>query len=169
MEIANQKKLVTHILRLLKVSYIDFPIGRTNKGNLAIRFSDQNDNNFDIVLDSVPLSTKDMLVDDNNIELKKMIEKYWFNERIMNGSQFRGTSLETQAPFIEQEVSIFEDAGFKIIPNELAHKVDNGTTIVNVSKIVDKEGNDRTDEFLLPEKKKRGRPAGSKNAKKVTN
>lgn len=73
------KKLVAHIMRLLKVIYIDFPVGRTNKGNLALRFSDQND--FEIMLDSVPLSTKDMLADDNNIALKEMIKKYWFDEQ----------------------------------------------------------------------------------------
>lgn len=77
MELKAQQKLAGHILRLLKVTYIDFPIGRTNKGNLTFRFSDNGD--FEMMLDSVPLSTKDSLQDENNIELKRMFEKYWFS------------------------------------------------------------------------------------------
>ena len=79
MEIATQKKLAGHILRLLKVGYIDFPLGRTNKGNLTIRFDESND--FTMFLDSVPLPIKDSLQDENNIELKRMIEKYWFESK----------------------------------------------------------------------------------------
>lgn len=77
MEIADYQKLSKHIFRLLKVQEIVFPIGRTNKGNLGIRFS-ANTDEMEIVLDAVALSTKSMTEDDNNIELKKMIEKYWF-------------------------------------------------------------------------------------------
>lgn len=79
MELSNQKKLVQHIFRLLKVNEIVIPIGRTNKGNLGIKFQ-ANSEDFEIYLDAVPLSTKDMLVDDNNIELKKMLDKYLFPE-----------------------------------------------------------------------------------------
>ena len=79
MTIANQKKLAQHIFRLLKVDEIVIPIGRTNNGNLGIRFS-ANNADFEIYLDAVPLSMKDMLNDDNNIELKKMLEKYLFDE-----------------------------------------------------------------------------------------
>lgn len=78
MTIEQTKKLSKHIFRLLKVTEITFPIARTSKGNLGIKF-DQNSEDFEIMLDSVPLSTKDMLVDDNNIELKKMLEKYLFD------------------------------------------------------------------------------------------
>lgn len=77
MEIINQQKLAKHIFRLLKVTEITFPIGRTNKGNLGLKFSAISDD-FEIMLDAVPLSTKDALNDDNNIELKVLIEKYWF-------------------------------------------------------------------------------------------
>lgn len=77
MELTAQKKLASHICRLIKVTDIIFPIGRTPKGNLGIRFS-ANSDDFDIMLDSIPLSTKDMLQDENNIELKRMLEKYWF-------------------------------------------------------------------------------------------
>ena len=78
MTLETQKKLAQHIFRLLKVNEIVFPIGRTNKGNLGLKFTEGN-NDFEIMLDAVPLSTKDMLQDDNNIELKKMLEKYWFD------------------------------------------------------------------------------------------
>jgi len=81
MTLETQKKLAGHILRLLKVSYIDFPLGRTNKGNLTIRFGDSGD--FTMFLDSVPLPIKDTLQDENNIELKRMLEKYWFEESQM--------------------------------------------------------------------------------------
>ncbi len=77
MTISNQRKLAGYIIRLLKVNDIIFPIGRTNKGNFGIRFS-ANGEDFEMYLDAVPLSTKDVLNDDNNIELKKMVEKYLF-------------------------------------------------------------------------------------------
>ena len=78
MELNNQKKLAKHIFRLLKVTDIVFTIGRTNKGNLGLRFS-ENSEDYEIYLDAVPLPTKDILADDNNIELKKMLEKYLFD------------------------------------------------------------------------------------------
>lgn len=80
MEIVNQKRLASHIFRLLKVTEIVFPVGRTNKGNLGLKFTSNNDD-FEIMLDAVPLSTKDTLNDDNNIELKRMLEKYWFDAK----------------------------------------------------------------------------------------
>lgn len=80
MTIEQTKKLYNHIFRLLKVAEIVIPIGRTSKGNLGIKFN-QNSEDFEIMLDSVPLSTKDMLADDNNIELKKMLEKYLFESK----------------------------------------------------------------------------------------
>lgn len=80
MEIVHTKKLASHIFRLLKVTEIVFPIGRTNKGNLGLKFTSNNDD-FEIMLDAVPLSTKDTLNDDNNIELKRMLEKYWFENK----------------------------------------------------------------------------------------
>lgn len=77
MELDNQKKLAKHIFRLLKVQEIVFPIGRTNSGNLGIKFSANNEE-YEIMLDAVPLSTNSVIHDENNIELKKMLEKYWF-------------------------------------------------------------------------------------------
>ena len=80
MEITQQKKLAQHIFRLLKVSEIVFPVGRTPKGNLGIRFTAGWDD-FEMLLDSVPLTTTDFLNDDNNIALKKILEKYLFEPK----------------------------------------------------------------------------------------
>lgn len=79
MTLHEVKKLTAHICRLLKVTEITYPIGRTNKGNLGLKFA-ANSNDFEIMLDAVPLSTKDLLDDENNIEMKKMIEKYWLEQ-----------------------------------------------------------------------------------------
>ena len=79
MELSNQIRLNKHIFRLLKVNEIVIPIGRTNKGNLGLKFQ-ANTDEFEIYLDAVPLSTKDILNDENNIELKKMLTKYLFEQ-----------------------------------------------------------------------------------------
>lgn len=80
MELENTAKFAQHILRLLKVQEITFPIGRTNKGNLGIKFTTANDE-YEMVLDAVPLKTVSLTEDDNNIELKRMLEKYWFDNK----------------------------------------------------------------------------------------
>ncbi len=77
MKLSQKIRLSKHILRLLKVQEITYPIGRTSKGNLGICFNVNNDD-FDVMLDSIPLSTKNSLEDENNIELKKMLTKYLF-------------------------------------------------------------------------------------------
>lgn len=77
MTLQETKTLAKHICRLLKVVELQIPIGRTNKGNLALRFNESDD--FDIMLDAVPLSTQSIVDDENNIELKRMIEKYFFS------------------------------------------------------------------------------------------
>jgi hypothetical protein len=41
-------------------------------------------------LDAVPLTTNDVLRDDNNIELKKMLEKYLFEDSI---TVYKGQSV----------------------------------------------------------------------------
>lgn len=92
MEIKDQVKFAQHIFRLLKVNEIVFPIGRTNKGNLGLKFS-QNSDEYEIMLDAVPLSTKSMLEDDNNIELKKMVEKFWFKDSIHSSFATYGGNL----------------------------------------------------------------------------
>jgi len=78
MTLEDHKKLSKHLFRLLKVNEIIIPIGRTNKGNLGLAFRESSDD-FEIMLDSVPLSTSDILKDENNIELKRLLEKYWFD------------------------------------------------------------------------------------------
>lgn len=82
MTLESQRRLAKHIFRLLKVNEIIFSIGRTNKGNFGIRFTENNDE-YELYLDAVPLSIKDSLVDENNIELKRMLEKYWFEKESM--------------------------------------------------------------------------------------
>lgn len=178
MEIKDQIKLAQHIFRLLKVSEIVFPIGRTNKGNLGIKFS-QNSEDYEIMLDAVPLSVKSIIDDDNNIELKKMIEKYWFDsnsptigehygsiipreatkaivhdtllkeiseERTISDSQFRGTSIETRGPFIEDSERIH------VSDSDLDNALENLELTTNI-------------EIPNLPIKRRGRPAGSKNKK----
>lgn len=80
MTLTEQRKLAKHVCRLLKVSEITFPIGRTPKGNLGLTFNANNDE-YEIMLDSIPLSTRNALEDENNIELKAMIEKYMFQQK----------------------------------------------------------------------------------------
>lgn len=143
MELNNAQKLSKHIFRLLKVNEISFPIGRTNKGNLTIVFNESKDD-FDLFLDSVPLPTKSLLEDDKNIELKQMVEKYWFDGHTINGSQFRGTSLESKGPFNVKTVSI-EDSEQIISPSVAFSGIDSFPT----NEV----------------KKPRGRPAGAKNKK----
>lgn len=81
MTISNQRKLANHIFRLLKTNELIFPICRTSRGNLGLRFTPNNDD-YEMYLDAVPLTTTDVLRDDNNIELKKMLEKYLFEDSI---------------------------------------------------------------------------------------
>lgn len=146
MTIENTKKLAAHIIRLLKVDEIVFPIARTSKGNFGIRFG-KNTDEYEMYLDSIPLSIKNILEDENNIELKRMLDKYLFEHKACAGERVYTDSM-------------------KINLEQIADLVDDSTTIVNVGKIVDANGNDRTDEFLPP-MKKRGRPVGSKNGKKA--
>lgn len=87
MTLEQKKKMSAHIFRLLKVTEISFPIGRTNKGNLEIKFNSNTDD-FEITLDSVPLATKDMLTDDNNIELKKLLTYYLFEQQQYSAMTF---------------------------------------------------------------------------------
>ncbi len=100
MTLNDQQKLSNHICRLLKVPEITFPIGRTAKGNLGIVFSEKN-KGFDLMLDSVPLSTNSILEDENNIELKAMVEKYFFeNKEVVMFTRSQGfePSVPVEAP-----------------------------------------------------------------------
>ncbi len=95
MEMNAQHKLMQHIIRLLKVSEIVIPIGRTSKGNLGLKYS-YNKDDFEMIIDAVPLSTKDSLNDENNIELKKMIEKYMFEQSISQKLQQQGDRIAAE-------------------------------------------------------------------------
>ena len=101
MTLEQTKKLAQHICRLLKVTYINLPIGRTDKGNFGLIFNENGD--WDMMLDSVPLSTKNVLTDENNIELKRMVEKYWFEqEKIPNFQEHTVERYEEATAFADK-------------------------------------------------------------------
>jgi hypothetical protein len=75
----TRRKLAGHIMRLLKVRSVSFPIAITDKGPFSIKYV--GDADYEMVLDAVPLPTKNSLDDDYNIELKAVLEKYWFEEK----------------------------------------------------------------------------------------
>lgn len=75
MTLQETKKLTTHIQRLLKVRHVLFPIANTEKGNFLMKFTKGNED-YDLVLDSVPLNMNDY----DNRELKSMLEKYLFEK-----------------------------------------------------------------------------------------
>lgn len=110
MTLENYQKLAGHIFRLLKVTEITFPLGRTNKGNLGIVFR-QDTQGFDIMLDSVPLETKSLYEDENNIELKNMIEKYWFE-------QTRSTFATLMPNMVKTDSVLKSEDAVKITPIE---------------------------------------------------
>lgn len=78
MNLEEQKKLANHIIRLLKVRTVSFPIGTTDKGTLSLKYTENTDG-YEIILDAVPLTTSSIMEDENNIELKAMLEKYLFS------------------------------------------------------------------------------------------
>lgn len=114
MTLLNQNKLAKHLLRLLKVDEIIFPICRTSKGNFGLRYG-VNTDDYEMYLDAVPLPAKDILKDENNIELKKMLDKYLFEQMvevrryqqpviITTRPEFGGPSLEAMSkPEIPQD------------------------------------------------------------------
>ncbi len=152
METPNYKKLNQHITRLLKVNEIVFPICRTNKGNFGIKF-DASGENFDMYLDAVPLPTKNLLDDDNNIELKKILEKYLFEDK-SKIHEWTDKVMAHNKEEINARVKI--DAGFREFPLE------------EVEMISDKDKMDNAEVTLLAPKKPRGRPKGVKNHGKNT-
>lgn len=70
-------RFAKHIMRLLKVRSVSFPIALTDKGPLSIKYT-KDIEDYEMVLDAVPLSVAKMLEDENNIELKQVLEKYLF-------------------------------------------------------------------------------------------
>lgn len=81
MTLSETNKLAKHIIRLLKVSEVQFPVAKTAKGIFSLTFNENE--GFEMMLDSVPLSTKNVLTDENNIELKRMVEKYLFEQETL--------------------------------------------------------------------------------------
>lgn len=79
MNLINLKKLAEHIMRLLKVRSVSFPIALTDKGPLSYKYTTGVED-YEIVLDAVPLTIDSIVTDEHNIELKEMLEKYLFAE-----------------------------------------------------------------------------------------
>lgn len=140
MTLNNHKKFAQHILRLLKVQEVIFPIARTSKGNFGLRFSSSSED-FEMYLDAVPLSTKDMLNDENNIELKKMIERYMFSEEQL---LYKGVPIVKDEPINRVMIVPLPKRSF-----------DRHIKNIETQEVVS--------DMVPIMAKKRGRPAGSKN------
>lgn len=95
MTLSEQTKFAAHIQRLLKVSSVSFPIARTEKGNLEVMFT-KDQEGYTILLDAVPQKAEDILNDENNIELKRAIQRYFFDQELLQGF----LSPEAPAPVI---------------------------------------------------------------------
>jgi hypothetical protein len=93
MTLSETARITKHICRLLKVTDVTYPIGRTNKGNLGLSFTGEGDD-FNIMLDSIPLLTTSPIDHDNNIELKKLLTKYLFDKEDV--VMFKGLSDSEQ-------------------------------------------------------------------------
>lgn len=74
MTLTELSTLARIIHRNLKVTTAAFPLARTEKGVLEIRFT-KDIEGFELVLDSVPLRTQSTLEDDYNIALKSGVIK----------------------------------------------------------------------------------------------
>lgn len=125
MTLEQQKKLAAHIFRILKISDISFPIGRTNKGDLSLKFTKDKEG-FEVILDAVPLNEKEY----DNRELKSILTKYLFDSELtFTSTTSAGVSWNSAQTAQIQEAS----------------------------------AQDKQIEANTQEKKKRGRPKGSKN------
>jgi hypothetical protein len=96
MTLEQQKKFANHIMRLLKVRSVSFPVGVTDKGPLSIKFYEHGD--YEMILDAVPLTTADSLTDENNIELKAVLEKYYFGQEEWRKDVINVRAVEHIAP-----------------------------------------------------------------------
>lgn len=93
MTLQEQGKLAEHIIRILKVRHISFPIGLTEKGNLSIKYV-KDEPGYQIILDAVPLDQKDY----DNRELKAMLEKYLFEPNVVMGGTLDITKMVPLMP-----------------------------------------------------------------------
>lgn len=75
MDEENSLKLANHIFRLLKVNSISIPVGKTDKGDLAIKYTKDKDD-YEILLDSVPQDEKQY----DTRELKSILTKYLYED-----------------------------------------------------------------------------------------
>lgn len=75
MTLEQHKKVAENTMRLLKVRYVSYLLAKTEKGDIWVKFTKDQDN-YDLILDAVPLDLKDF----NNSQFKKLVEKYWFEQ-----------------------------------------------------------------------------------------
>ncbi len=73
----QETKLAGHIMRLLKVRQVSFPIARTTKGDLWIKYSQDTEGPV-VILDAVPLDLEDF----NNKELAGLLERYLYTGQL---------------------------------------------------------------------------------------
>ncbi len=98
MTLDEQKKLAAHLQRLLKVRNVSFPIANTEKGPLSIKYI-KDQAGYEIVLDAVPLSQSDY----DNRELKLMLEKYLFEDEVVQWTTDKDTSISFTASLSGEE------------------------------------------------------------------
>lgn len=104
----EQNKLANHIMRLLKVRSVSFPVALTDKGPLSVKYTvDQPE--YEIVLDAVPLTTDSVMNDESNIELKAMLERYFFDSQVITLSKSPVEPITSQQ--IEAAKSLIETIG----------------------------------------------------------
>lgn len=79
----DTQKFAKNIFRLLKVTELSLFLGKTNKGDLSIKFVKDTED-FEIILDAVPLRLGTGHIDayDYN-ELRKIIKNYSFAEKLV--------------------------------------------------------------------------------------
>lgn len=90
MTLKQTMKFANHVFRLLKITDLSFPIGRTNKGELSMKFTKDRED-FEIILDAVPLNLKEY----DNRELKSLVEKYIFESEA-------DYTINISAPVVQQ-------------------------------------------------------------------
>ena len=163
----QSKKWAKNIMRLLKVDEVIFPICRTSKGNFGLRYG-VNTEDYEMYLDAVPLPTKDILNDENNIELKKMLEKYVFGQLSMKEQGWTASSASVSSYIVaDQSGTRIEEVAPEVIkpfeapplPTKLVAE------IKKIKKVEEQKVGVAPEQPTEEPKKKRGRPAGSKNKK----
>lgn len=75
MTLGQEKKLAEHIMRLVKVRQVSFPLCVTERGPLSMKYI-KDQEHPEIVLDAVPLDLNEF----NHKELKRLLEGYLYEK-----------------------------------------------------------------------------------------